>query len=123
MARVSAAGSSSPRNRLLAVLHQAIKPLTESNGNNHVIFAVHYPYWRGDLASAQIRAKPVLHEYPHRREPVVLRADVDCRSKRSFQHDTPDRVLGCQRERQRIARPISVGAMLLPRTRAYVPAP
>jgi hypothetical protein len=43
-------------------LYQAIKPLTESNWNDHVIFAMHYQYWRGDFASAQIRTKPVLHE-------------------------------------------------------------
>jgi hypothetical protein len=33
----------------------------------------------------------------------VLRADIDGRSKRSFQHETPDWVFGCQRQRERRA--------------------
>ena len=82
---------------------KTIHGLAESHGDDQIVFAVHHQDRCGDLASAQIRAKPVLHQQAHRHEPVVLRADIDGRSKRSFQHDTADRVFRCQRERERRA--------------------
>jgi hypothetical protein len=65
-----------------------------------IVLAVHDQRRCGDLASAQIRAKLVLHQEPHRHEPVMMRADIDGRSKRSF-HEMPDQVFSCQRERDR----------------------
>ena len=66
-----------------------------------VLLAVHYQHRRGDLASAQIRAELVLHQQPHWHEPVMMRADIDGRRKRRFQHDIADRVFRRQRERER----------------------
>jgi hypothetical protein len=43
---------------------------------------------RPDFAHKQIRAKLVLHQEPHRHKPIVLRADVDCRGKRSLSSQT-----------------------------------
>ena len=53
-----------------------IQTLAELHGDDKVVLAVYYQHRRGDLANAQIRAKLILHEKPHRQEPIVSRADI-----------------------------------------------
>jgi hypothetical protein len=57
------------------------RPLAERHGNNGVVLAVYHQHRCRNLANAQVRAELVLHEEPHRHEPVTLRADISGRGE------------------------------------------
>ena len=86
---------------------QAIETLAERYGNDSIVFTVHHERWRRDLPNAQVRAELVLHDDPHRREPVVPCADIGGRGERGFKHDAPDRLFrrerDCERRAERFA--------------------
>ena len=56
---------------------QVIKAFAKCKGDDTIVFAVNYQHRCGDLAGDQIRAKLVLHEKPHRHEPIMVRTNID----------------------------------------------